>query len=491
MRSGRRFAALALSLSVMVSAGSVDAVTTTASQRTRDPTLAVSGAPNIVLILTDDQTVDELGHMPTVASELIGKGVEFTNAFVSNPLCCPSRASILTGRYSHGTDVYRNQPPHGGFDTFTPEDGSTIATWLHQADPEYWTGLVGKYLNGYESTYEPPGWDVWDAQHVEDSPKGGYYDYDMSIGGTLVHYGTGASDYSTDVLAGYATRFIRSAPSTRPLFLYFAPHAPHGPATPPKRYLKSLPGLPRYRPPNFNEADMSDKPGWAQQLPLLTKDKIGKKVDHFRRKQFRSLLAVDDAVRNILGALSDTGRLNDTLLVFMSDNGLGNGSHRWLTKTVPWEESIRVPLIVRYDPITRDAATVDGHLLLNIDLAPTFAAAAGVDAPGAEGASFLPLLESPDAPWRQDFLIEHLRGLGGQASRVPTYCGVRTTDFKYVEYETEVDGVLQVEEELYDLKADPFELTNLAAQVEWSDVKAALHQRMVTLCNPPPPDFVP
>jgi arylsulfatase A-like enzyme len=350
-------------------------------------------------------------------------------------------------------------------------------------------------LNGYDSTYEPPGWDSWDAEIVGDSSQGGYYDYNMSVDGRLVYYGTDDSDYSTDVLAGYATKFIRSAPSGRPLFLYFAPHAPHAPATPPARYRQSLRGLSKYRPPNFNEADMSDKPTWAQQLPLLTRREI-RSLDHFRVDQFRSLLAVDDAIAGILSALSEKGRLADTMLVFMSDNGLELGSHRWIPKAVPWDEAIRVPLVIRYDPLTGGSARVDDHIALNIDLAPTFAAVGRVSAPGAEGSSLLPVLAGTLPEWREGFLLEHLPGGQGDPGSVPSYCGVRTSDYAYVQYEETIDGHIQVEEELYDLNADgrnfdPYELANLAGDDAFAEVKAQLHQRMVQLCSPPPPGFIP
>jgi N-acetylglucosamine-6-sulfatase len=441
--------------------------------------------PDIVLILTDDQTVEELSEMPVVQSELVGKGVTFGNGFVVNPLCCPSRATILTGKYSHGTDIYQNVPPHGGFGTFTREgeDASTIATWLHAVG--YHTGLVGKYLNGYDNrtTYIPPGWDTWDAELLGDDEYGGYYNYTMNINGTLMTYGSGEEDYGTDVLAKYATAFIADTPIDKPLFLYFAPHAPHAPATPPLRYRDALPDLPKYRPPNYNEADVSDKPAWVQQLPPLGAADIDR-LDRFRQGQFQALLAVDDAVRHILSMLAARNRLSTTLIVFASDNGLEQGSHRWAHKQVPWEEADRIPIVVRYDPLTRGVARRDLHLVLNLDFAPTFANAAQTDAPNVEGTSFLPLLTSDDVNWRWSFLIEHWGGDDG----VPAYCGVRIARYKYVEYATG-------EEELYDLLVDPYELDNLAHNLSkhswYLELKQHLHERMVKLCSPPPPDFVP
>ncbi|MFL5767111.1 MAG: sulfatase-like hydrolase/transferase [Actinomycetota bacterium] len=158
---------------------------------------ATASRPNIVLILTDDQRFDELSRMPIVKRELIGKGVRFNDAFVVNPLCCPSRTTILTGKYSHGTDIYGNSPPHGGFETFhaNGEENSTIATWLHAAG--YHTALVGKYLNGYmpdDVSWIPPGWDRWNALALKEDNSDFYYDYKMSLDGKAGSYGEDSSE---------------------------------------------------------------------------------------------------------------------------------------------------------------------------------------------------------------------------------------------------------------------------------------------------------
>jgi arylsulfatase A-like enzyme len=444
--------------------------------------IAASARPNIILILTDDQRWDELAFMPFVRSELVNKGITLSNAFVVNPTCCPSRASILTGRYSHSTDVYRNKPPHGGYLTFKPQDTSTIATWLHGAG--YQTALVGKYLNGYspaQASYVPPGWSVWRALALSSRGEGtgGYYNYDTSNNGTLAWHGSAASDYSTDVFRNYAVDFIRSVPATQPLFLYFAPRAPHASATPPARYARALSGVPPIRPPSLNESDMSDKPAWAQTLPLLTSAQLAGQ-DHFRKKQLRSLLAVDDAVQAIVGALSASGRLANTLIDFTSDNGLLAGEHRWTAKWVPWEESTRVPMVVRFDAAGWGTPRTESRMVLNIDLAPTFAAAAGVLAPGAEGRSLLPLLNRGATTWRTRFLIEHM--YDSTKYEVPTYCGIRTTRYLYVAYS---GG----QEELYDLKLDPYELKSKAADPAYLEIKSQLRHRLIGDCVPTPPGF--
>jgi arylsulfatase A-like enzyme len=445
-----------------------------------------AGKPNIVLILTDDQRWDELGHMPTVDTQLVGKGTTFENGFVVDPLCCPSRTTILTGKYSHSTGIYRNKPPHGGFPSFEPEEDSTIATWLH-ADG-YRTALIGKYLNHYtpqNATHVPPGWDDWKAETLTGSGESGvgYYDYSISDNGTLVHFGHKASDYSTTVFGRYATQFIDGAPASQPLFLYFATRAPHVPSTPAPRYKHACGDVQPLRPPSYNEADVSDKPHYVQLLPPMTPE-IQQDEDALHVRHCQTLLSVDDVVHDIIESLRDTGRLSNTLIVFASDNGLQLGEHRFVaSKKVPYEESIRVPIVIRYDPVTHGAARTDDHLVLNLDFAQTFAGAAGVAAPGAEGRSLLPLLSGAPVPWRKDFLVEHWEP-PSTPGWVPAYCAVRSTQYLYAEYETH-------EEELYDLATDPYELQNVAGQPAYAAVQQQLHARMVRLCRPPPPHFTP
>jgi N-acetylglucosamine-6-sulfatase len=434
--------------------------------------------PDLVLILTDDQRWDTLWAMPQVQSLLVQHGVTFTNAFVVNSLCCPSRASILTGRYSHSTGVYGNSGTYGGFHSF--KDRWTIATRLQRAG--YRTALFGKYLNEYDSLYVPPGWSRWAA--FTNAPSGGaYYDYDLNVGGTRVHFGHAPTDYSTDVLASYADSFIRGTRPDQPLFLYLSLKAPHVPTTPAPKYDGAFDGLEPYRPPNYNESDVSDKPRWVRHLQLWTPERE-KSIDELREDQYETLLSVDDAVQTIVAALTDTGRLSNTMIVFMSDNGWSLGEHRWGNKKVAYEESIRVPMIVRYDPLTGTPRT-DDHQVLNIDLAPTFGDVSGLNFAG-DGVSLLPVIASPDpGAWRTDFLIEHLSdGLQVDDSpiNVPTYCAVRSEGFVYVVYETG-------EEELYDLTLDPFELQNVATDPGYASVLQTMRDRNAVLCDPPPPGW--
>ena len=206
-------------------------------------------------------------------------------------------------------------------------------------------------------------------------------------------------------------------------------------------------------------------------LPL----KSAGSIDSFRRKQLRTLLAADEAVANIIDTLESTGRLDNTLIMFASDNGYVRGEHRFTGKLAPYEEALRVPLAIRYDALISTPRT-DSHLVVNVDWAQTFAEIGGVSAPGAEGTSLVPLLTNPNATWRTEFLIEHVQ----TGDPVPTYCGIRDTRYVYVRYATG-------EEELYDLSTDPYQMTNRATDPSLASVLAERRTRLQTLCNPPPP----
>ncbi len=471
-----RSSVVALVVAVAVSAGTLVASTGGSVSARSITTASFQGVtssrqPDIVLILTDDQRFDTLWAMPTVRSELVAKGVSFSNGYVSNPVCCPSRSSTLTGNYSHTTRVYTNHPkePFGGFPAF--EDRSTMATWLQEAG--YRTALMGKYLNGYSDTYVPPGWDRWFVTWDE----GAYFDYSANDDGVIRSFGADPNDYGTDVLADQATDLIRSTDRDQPLFLYFAPHAVHGPATPAPRDRRAFAGIEPWRPPSYDEEDVSDKPAYIRSRgPLPASARAS--IEAFRRAQYRALRSVDRAVSDILDALTDTGRLSNTVIVFTSDNGMMWGEHGWSSKVVPYEESIRVPLVIRADAMIASPHR-DDHLVLNIDLAPTFADVSGASAPRMEGMSVVPLLVSTRAAWRKDFLMEHLElGPGG----VPTYCGVHGRRYVFVDYGTG-------EEELYDLRVDPFQLANVVRSRAYADVLRVQRDRLQQLCRPRPPRF--
>jgi arylsulfatase A-like enzyme len=419
--------------------------------------------PDIVVVLTDDQRWDTLDAMPFASRLLVRRGVRFSNAFVVNPLCCPSRASLLTGRYSHGTGVYRQTPPWGGFAWF--DDRSTLATWLDAVG--YETAFVGKYIDAGQSWiqrgYVPPGWDRWVAfVHAQ------YEDYVLSVDGELERYGSEPQDYSTDVLADHAAAFLRDA--TKPAFLLLAVAAPHWPGTPAERHV-GAPVPPWEPPPSVDEADVADKPPWIRRLSRLGPEGL-RELEGLRARQLRSLLAVDEALRRLVRIQRARGRLHDTVFVLTSDNGVAWGEHRWTKKEVPYDESVRVPLVIRYDRLVRPH--VEPRFALNIDLAPTLARLAGAPPPAVDGESLAPLLRGVRTSWRTGFLIEHLEG----ANPIPSYCALRTERFLYVEYATGWT-------ELYDLRRDPLALRSL----DRPGLAAVLSERLARLCDPPPPEL--
>jgi arylsulfatase A-like enzyme len=440
--------------------------------------------PNIVFILTDDQRWDEISslYMPNLQSDLIDRGIQFRNGFVSNPLCCPARVTILTGLYSGHNGVWSNVPKqHGGWITFhnLGEESHTIATVLH--DSGYHTGLVGKYMNGYSdkrATWVPPGWDVWNALTSLD-----YYGPSESVDGSLEKFPGG--HYQTDIIGQQAVDFIHNAPEGQPLFLYWAPHAPHLPSTPLKQDQGSLQSsLSPWRPPSYNQSDVRDKPWYIQQIASWDSQKQSR-WDHVRENMLESLIDVDRWLGGIVNALQETGRLDNTMLVFTSDNGYLLGEHRWTGKVVPYDESIRVPWIVRWDAADfPEAGDTDDHLMANTDFATTFAEVAGTSMGQTDGSNFADLAEEPwnDDNWRTYFLIEHGGQTNGDSATGVTYCGVRTENYMYAQY---WNGF----EELYDINGDSDELQNVSQFGQYHSVLDIERDRTHNLCQAEPPGY--
>ena len=421
---------------LVASAAGFTLVRTTDSGSTDDP-----DRPNIVLIVTDDQRWDTLTAMPSVRRLLMENGVVFRSAFTTTPSCCPARVSILTGEYSHTSGVLDGTvaDPPGGAPAF--EDVSTIATWLDNAG--YRTGLVGKYLNDYAELptgYVPPGWDEWFAL-ADPTPQIRYYDFSLNENGTIVRYGHDPEDYSTRVLARKAVDFVEG---DGPFFLYLAPMAPHPPSMPDPSDL-GAPVASWTPSPAFDEGDMSDKPG---RRPGRV-DRA--EASALRDDMLRSLRGVDRAVEAVWAAIDAAGRSDDTYFIFTSDNGFLWGEHRRIGKHWPYEESIRIPLVIR-PPGRRPTRFVD-DLVVNLDIAPTIADLAGVRMGlPPEGQSLVRLLAGSERGTRDRFVIEFL----GFAPGIPPYVGLRTDRYVYVDYG-------DVGRELYDLRADPHQLTNLLA----------------------------
>ena len=313
--------------------------------------------------------------------------------------------------------------------------------------------------------YQPPGWSYWSAFKVPN-----YYSYRLVENRKEVVYGSTTADYSTKVVARKAVAFIDSTPPSQPLFLYFAPFAPHEPATPASADQTLFSTLAKWRPPAFNEADVSDKPLWIRKLPLLTSTQI-KTQDAFRLKQLRSLAAVDRGVRDIVNALIRTGRMSNTAIVFASDNGLSWGEHRWRFKDCVYDECIRIPFMVLAPGV---APRVDSSFVALTDLAPTFAEWAGVNPPvSVNGVSLVGLLANPGRPWRQELLIEVLEHAEKNANE-GLFSGVRTHRYAYAEHTTG-------EVELYDMKVDPNQLTNIAGDPANAGLIAQLSSLVASL----------
>lgn len=435
--------------------------------------------PNIVVVVTDDQRDDTLTWMPTVQQQLVGRGTSFRNAVVPTSVCCPSRASILTGLYAHSTGVWSNAnfPNLGGWAAFHANgmEERTVATWL---DPTYRTILVGKYLNHYDRApidYIPPGWNAWHAFKMSNAA---YYDYRLlHTNKTLTYHGWAPSDYSTDVLRRHAVNEIVNTPADQPLFLYFAPYAPHGPSTPAPRHATLDPDLPKYRPPNFNERDRSDKPPWIQAL-----DRVDPVATELRRlDQYRTLRSVDEAVGAIVDALRSTRRIGNTLFLFISDNGGSWGEHRidHGQKFMPYAAATRIPLVMRWDGHVT-AGRNDARLALNLDIAATIAQAAGVTPPPLGGRSLL------KPATRGGTVMEAASNIGKSGNGLsiprPAYCGFLNSRYLYVRYA----GGFQ---ELYDYQVDPYELRNVAKSSAYGPVLQDMRAKAKAACVPTPPEY--
>lgn len=425
---------------------------------------------NVVLILSDDENTDGATVMHNVHRLLAEHGITFANYHVTTSECGPSRATMLLGQYSHHTGVVDN---FGSYHHF--QDASTLATWLHGAG--YDTGLVGKYLNDYPlegNDVTPPGWSDWEV--MDSVPEEKYYDYTIDDNGRHVHYGRAPSDYSTTVLAQRAVRFIRRA--RRPFFLYFAPVAPHLPAIPSPRDRRKLEDIAPLHTPSIDEQDIGDKP-WAAWHSKLLEAAADLYQDHVRQRQLESLLALDRSVASIVRTLKQRGELNDTVIVYTSDNGFLWGQHRLGGKLWPYEESTHVPLVVR-TPWTQGNGTVSKAQVLNIDLASTIAQLAGVR-PGIpqDGVSFVPLLQGEQRRWRRAYVVEYLGKDELRVGGPPPYDAVHTARYLYVEYK-------RGWRELYDLKRDPWELDNVAGTPRYAGLQAHLHVLLQRLMAAPP-----
>jgi arylsulfatase A-like enzyme len=487
----RPFAALVLAaLAAAVPAGAHRAVAATPHGTRR--------RPNILFVLADDLDLAELSALPHVQSSVARRGTTFDQYLVSNSLCCPSRTTTLRGQYAHNTGVWSNGGDNGGFERAHANgvEADTVATRLHRAG--YTTALVGKYLNGYPNGAAPddvpPGWDGW-ASAVYGNPYS-EYGYVLNQNQRFHAYHHRRRDYGTDVYVRLTDRFIRhAARSHQPFFADLSVYAPHQPATPAPRDRGAFRHAHAPRTPSFDQADVSRSPRYVRDLPQFDLAEAHA-IDALYRKRVRSLQALDRGVARLVHTLRATKQLENTYIVFASDNGFHLGQHRMPAgKQTPYEPDVHVPLLVRGPGVGAGAHVT--RLAGNTDLAPTFEAMAGAHSPSfTDGRSLLPLLRG-DGPthWRSSFLLEHRAETGvtrparvmpargstleppdpdeagpdgqprhreirdamllNRGAEIPDYDGLRTAGYVFVEYATG-------ERELYDLRHDPDEVHNLA-----------------------------
>jgi N-acetylglucosamine-6-sulfatase len=423
---------------------------------------------NILFVMTDDQPLDTMGAMPEVRSRVRDAGMTLPNAYVSQSLCCPSRASTLRGQYPHNTGVMRNGPPGGGVQTFrqTGDENYTVAHWLLQQG--YSTALIGKYMNGYNASYKPPGWSYWYAKADASTPGEKVNDNGrvVDLAGKPGNWG----DRFKATAMGFLDRST-DGPSEKPFALFFWTSQPHLEAGDyAERYARLYSRAPLDSEPSFNEEDVSDKPQWVQNLGRIDARERAE-LRQWRRNQLRSVRQVDDTVGAMLDLLKKRGELANTYIVFTTDNNTHMGEHRWFgnhgAKNTAYEEAANVLMYVRGPGVPPGSAS--DKLVLNNDLAPTFVSIAGSTAPAfVDGRSLLPVWTNDAPTWRTAIMNE--RPLG-DAIPVPPYHALITQRYTYVEYDTG-------EKELYDREVDPYELESRHDDPAYAGTMATLSLRL-------------
>lgn len=440
--------------------------------------------PNIVMIMTDDQDFRSMAALPKTRRLVGERGTTFATSVVNFPLCCPSRATFLTGQYAHNHGVLWNTFPEGGFYRFRQRE--TLPVWLQRVG--YRTIHVGKYLNqtGQRDPREiPKGWTDWHGG--VDPATYDYYGYTLNHNGKLRTYGRSASDYSTDVYAGLAEQAIRDAHRRRrPFFMNVAPNAPHTvsvssnaeiegtPALPPPRYASryASAGLPRW--PNFNEADISDKPAALRQTfpNLLSAEETAALQDHYRGRM-GALLGVDDLVERVVRQLRASGEAENTVILFTSDNGWALGEHRLRdpvtsdgkaagVKFAPYEASSRVPLMIAGPGFPR--GRVVRSPVVNADLASTIAEVAHARPRlPQDGISLVDIARRPSRYAGRGVLIQTFEN----PRRVSPYASIRTERYRYDREQSGSDG-------LYDLRRDPWELDSVVRDPRYAEIRRRL-----------------
>ena len=526
-----------------------------ASSKTQHAALLPAGQkPNFVVIQTDDQTIDQLYAtytppgggpipvMPNTLASIAEKGTTFNRYYVSYPLCCPSRVSLLTGRYAHNHNVRGNVPPNGGYTgfSFRQANSHNIATWLQGAG--YRTIHIGKFLNAYgdepfdDGKTVPPGWNAWhsvlkaDTDHyfygytlndngVLDGPFGDSGSWDTREYGVRDDFGCPFAPlngqpclYETDVLTRIASEEMQGTPGTQPFYLqldYTAPHGdfrrPAGPE-PATRHYDSLPGAPYPHGPSegFNEGNVNDKPLFIREASYLSPSETHTYRVYYQ-KGLESLRAIDDGVQQIINTLGASGRLRNTYILFTSDNGFFYGEHR-LTggKFLAYEPATHMPLLIRGPGIKPASST--GELAANIDIAPTILELAGAQADKSiDGRSLLPYILDPTLRTRRPILFESfvetndVEAQGGQPlaarPRVAARAGTRADEAgaSIVAPPKDYVGIRlgpykyiewpNGEKELYDINKDPYELNNKVRDSNLFPIRAFLQKELRRLAE--------
>ena len=443
--------------------------------------------PNIVFILTDDLALNLVQFMPHVL-QMQKEGATFTNYFVTDSLCCPSRSSIFTGRYPHTTGVFKNQGPDGGYQAFIDHGNEQASFATEFSASGYRIAMMGKYLNGYrpEQNSSAPGWTEWDVA------GNGYpeFNYSLNQNGKLNRYGRSPDDYLTDVLSKLAQDFIKNS-NGQAFMLEVATFAPHAPYTPAPRDANAFPDLKAPRTSAYDAAPDADAPRWLRTHPALTPaDKA--RIDEDFRKRAQSVLAVDRMIGEIEKVLEKLGQAKNTYLVFSSDNGYHMGEHRLMPgKMTAFDTDIHVPLVIT-GPGIPAGLTLD-EMVENVDLNPTFTELAAIPImSSAEGRSLVSLMKATQAKehdasdWRTAVLIEHHGPRrepadpdmpAPRSGNPPSYEALRTATAVYVEY---VDG----DREYHDRTTDPWELKNTYDSLS-GEQKSALHAALAAMqsCN--------
>ncbi len=486
-------AVLALGLAVLLATGLPHGETESAGAQTLP-----SVKPNIIVLFTDDQESRSMRVMKITAKTLKRNGVTMKRFYDNFPLCCPARATLLTGQYAHNHHVLSNSPPDGGYGVFNELHGENyLPMWLKAAG--YRTSYVGKYLNEYAEPDEygtvptdvPLGWDDW---HVLAPSRAQYFNYTLNQNGSLRKYTEAAEDYSTEVFTKKARNFIRAnARAGDPFYLQLGYAAPHGggggdpgrscnrAAVPAPEDIRTLKGkFAGILPPSFNEADVSDKPSAVSGREPLTPGQISDTLRK-RRCAWESLLAVDRSVGDITKELARDGIDDTTYVFFLSDNGFLRGEHRVRdNKRFLYEESARVPFIAVGPGIPAGESSSD--VVVNADLTSTFLEIAGAS-PGLvqDGQSLLPSLTSPKLERGRAILLEAYAG--------SPMLGVRTSRYLYTEWPTQgpaddlTGDLLPPEKELYDTYADPYQLDNRASDPNYANVVAELGDELDELID--------